>query len=684
MKKRNKVLALVFCFLFMFSTPLFALTALASNVEFSEFEGHISETKVMADLKNMKVENEAGVYESFESLGFPVKFNADGTYEETVQKGVDYMEMIAFYEYGFSKDKGIDDPNYGVYLYVYNPSGRALKEGGRHVANMALTMDASGKATKWGNVSLKLISASEQNMFLKFKIDANANNFPMSIVQNKGLNWRAYSIAGIDLEHGNGSKDYKVGSSVVCTGYREDGTFQSIKGDNLVVDLQCYSTWYRVTTSVNGANKYANLDSVYFSIPARLEEQYGQLTSIEAEWYEYKTNPVLYVKNKNDYKDIYNWFETGNYGKYILSGNHTGDSWRFSEFGSSFECFAECFYTPEIDGDSGLKPIYDAYGNVIDGEQILANLPYVSEDVVDRLGLNAGGVLGDYYDKLDLYTENGLYKGLFTSADEGRTTGYNHMFVNKDDLLTLEPFDGGFFSKFFQYGFDWPKEFGDEESFKAIESLANFNKTMDAASYGINDGDAEKIVNFVDRAEKQDRIPYIYRFAVTDYEFGDVAVLYHSPYGGTIMKSWNGCDVGNEKLFYSRQTVFFNFDILSLGFSKKEGEAVIETRIPVVNDKQDITSDPTTGTETENILVEGVKDVISGTVSVIGVTAKFALGAVKDVTGGVFDVLFGDFADIVKIIFFVIVGIVVLLVVIRFIKFLRDLWGDRKNKTSKK
>ena len=170
-----------------------------------------------------------------------------------------------------------------------------------------------------------------KNLFYKFKItdkEIDGKTFAQRVNSNE----RRYDISGIELlTYGHTSaKEYKVGGTYIFTGYASgygpeagaDSTLTSVVRELETVSLDVRSTDYRTQSSQTGKDHQNQLSSVYFSVDNEILEKYGRLQKVKAEWYEYKTEPIITVSDKNIYDAL-----SGYVGRNI--GEHT-DNLRYS------------------------------------------------------------------------------------------------------------------------------------------------------------------------------------------------------------------------------------------------------------------------------------------------------------------------------------------------------------------
>lgn len=251
---------------------------------------------------------------------------SDVNLDELLQADLTQVKCIRFMEYGFTT---AGDDAYGLYIYLYNPLGLELSgRDGAHVANMAIAYDAEGEPSEYANVTLRLVDTSELlgKTFHKMRVvgdelDELYANAHAGQAKNKK---RRYDVAGVQLwQKGwasadldaslstvnadmgaikSGVKDYTVGMTYTFTGFAkgygpgatQSSTLKCSYTELATIQLNLQHTNYRAGA---GAKSWYQdeVNSVYFSVPEEVFQAYGDLTAIEAEWYEYVTQPIFVV-----------------------------------------------------------------------------------------------------------------------------------------------------------------------------------------------------------------------------------------------------------------------------------------------------------------------------------------------------------------------------------------------------
>lgn len=144
-KIANIGIVLVFVLLVMtFSTPAVAYAADEESVPAYVFD----KTDVMQDLNSS---------EGFDASEYPARANG-------------ILQIHTFLEYGYSYTE--QSKNYSLYIYIYNPQQKELsRSSASNRVNIAVDFDDESNATSYYRLSLIFCSASDDNLFYKYRID---------------------------------------------------------------------------------------------------------------------------------------------------------------------------------------------------------------------------------------------------------------------------------------------------------------------------------------------------------------------------------------------------------------------------------------------------------------------------------------------------------------------------------
>ena len=549
-------------------------------------ELNYDKTNVMDDLTSSTVNGQP----------FDVK---DYPYDEDSQ-----AQIVNFVEYCYSY-KGNMQGNYGLYVYVYNPQGLNISTNSKsNKIQMAVSYDSEGKPNNYAKFDLQFLSKSEdsnyKNLFYKFKV-ADREISGTTFKDRVNSNERRYDVSGIELmEYGKvNAVEYNCGGSYIFTGYAEGygpdptakSTLTSTVRELETISLDVRGTNYRTESSSAGKDHQNQLESVYFSVDNDILERYGKLQKVKAEWYEYKTAPIVTISDKGIYDTLNSYV-----GKNI--GEHT-DSLRYS-----------LGYGRNVISSPGSTVItydwsynVDCYSNV--GLSTFVVDSYDICEMLSYLFYTGGTSVSDYtipsdtlkqwiygYDKSNakgyLPVKDGqISADLFLdTVDQNRTRGYNCVEIDaseKYDLLSYTA-NHGFWDKVCDYGFfatlfgKVPTDenvFGIEPIYAVTDTDMSYDDEGIAKTLLISESDVDEFKEYYDNAKKQDKTTFLFRFAVTDYFAGNVDIEDGQSENGLLIK---------DTAYMAQETVFLDFDIIQLTFNRDGVYHVI----PVVSSPVDV------------------------------------------------------------------------------------------------
>lgn len=545
------------------------------------------------------------------------------------------LSIISFIEYCYTFRANARD-NYGLYVYVYNPGGLKLGEDQRNKLQLSVEQDASGKGVNYQKYLLTLCNRSEgdyYNLFLKYKV-LNAENL-LPKLQNAE---RVYNVSGIELVSSGDTSatEYGIGGTYKFTGYSKgcgpdvaaESTLDCTVEQLETVRLNVNHTFYRSQTSELGAGHQNQLNTVYFTVPQRLLDEYGRLQRIKAEWYEYKTKEIVVTSNEAFYAAAAPWigkpvsekFGTSNDGRIIYNPkvkygvgvflspndiyNHTimdfaRWGWNFYNCGGEYLKMTNyLYYLLRVTEENP-----DPYANKVDYGTITSNelydyiLNYDASFNNGTLNVKNGTISADLF-------ENDIDESRKVNNENGIIqNGYSFYDFDADvDTLTLTSWKDGnpsFWEKWANWGL-WGIFSGgpDEES----RTAAPIKILTDSDLDGLDSKIAERLMiqerevdnvrllhdNGKNAAEKE--VVVLFRFATSDYYAENATINDHTR---TVLGEPTTID---GQAYVAQQSVFLDFDIIQLTF-KKAGNYTV---IPVVSSPIDIISDitpPTQGIE---------------------------------------------------------------------------------------
>ena len=541
------------------------------------------------------------------------------------------LQFFSFVEYGYSYYANYEK-NYALYLYLYNPQQLNFQTYlDSNVVRMGVsyaTKDDNIVVSEYEDFNIVCVSRTTgdySNLFYKFKVlDPNKKILSMAQAYEKENGCRRYDIAGVYLktDKSDVTLDKNIGRTYKCSGYMatygKDASNPSTFVCNVekleTLDLKVYQTSYLTGVSSAGAYHHNNVSSVYFAIPQRVLDKYGSLWEIYAQWYECKTAPILvtsnvdfYYKalNNNHYETVDN-SEGGTsllYDKsvdYLLwYGRHSD-----SVAGSSNILHYDWAYNLRpfsmTSGDMFIQRFANSYSNVL---PFVFYSPSYTEsgafNVINKQTV-AGDVkssqIRDYIQNykssnyVDWHTSRNLASELFVNAidsaraEKGIKVGLNKVRTNLGNTFDLKSWNseyGSWWDKLTQYGWSYPKnEVLDEQhtNVKPFEEITKdaLNSVTLASDLLINENDVDSFKTFCNSSYDNDSaVPYLFRFAVSDYM------------SRPITRNPGRLDVDQDVVdsYIAQETVFFDFNIITMTFKGKEDYytlAVMHTPVDVI------------------------------------------------------------------------------------------------------
>lgn len=578
-------------------------------------------TNALDDLQSSTIDGEP-----FDITDYPK--NAQGT-----------VQVITFVEYCYSQyENGFG--NYALYVYVYNPAllefATVSTQNKIQISTDFYYENEQGKVgdiKEYGKFSLKFCNASGgeyENLFLKFRIVDDEDiilNAEREHEEKTGN--RYYHISGIELfEIGNSATnahEYLVNKYYQFSGYAE-GYGDSEKfpftcdstGQAEAVELDVRHTFYRSETSSKGKGYQNQLDSVYFAVPKRLFDTYGELQRIKAEWYEYKTKDIIVTSNDEFASVARSWlgkqtntqFSVGgipeinkdigyslvqDYYNSSGMGYVQGATWGWNIYGNYVSPRAKAlYYLFQVDNIEE----YDPYADIVSIGGVESNQLYEYIKNYDKsydggtLPIKDGTISADLFtDDIDNYRK--------VDSEYGKIQqGYSYYDFDADlDLQHLSSWqetDPDFWDNIRNWGL-WDTIFGDipEEESRIVAPIEiieedDLKGTSEEVSERllINSGDVQSLRDYYIEAvtvdpsisDDEEKVVVLFHFATTDY--------YSAPV--EIWELGTGFLGGDTKIsgqaYRAWESVFFDFDVIQLTFND-DGEYYV---IPAVSDPIDI------------------------------------------------------------------------------------------------
>ena len=553
-----------FLSVFLVILILFCSIPFSSSAVTIELYGDIDNTSVEADLRKMG--------HKFQDYPKDVTVN--------------YCRFVDFLEYSYEYD-GTSE-NYGLYVYLYNPSGKKID-----TSSAIIKMQGLGESNSLedgsGLSDLNLIycdhstSSGYEYVFYKFKVGGVTNQ----IYPKVSRDMRHYHIESVSFAYAGSSEKrvFEIGGRYSFIGYMpycnksqtSNNTLQQFVTDKTAVDIELHPVTWKTETSEKGAGYNYCMYSVYFAVPNDIIKTYGNvnnditkgLKEIRGSFEEYKVNGVI-----TPYTDAYNTL-------YRYMNRSVGEQ-----------------------GDSDI-PFYFSTGLYIDrekkvygGEKLYNYIPPTSLgrkyklETPEALVKNYCSVFctnGETFSKFSsqevqehlnsIWNDKGfMHMG---SVESGRTLGYQDYTVTAGEDLAKQI--KTYASTNSWWDALWKGEFNlyiPEERYDGAESIqvVNYSDVVNNAAdvskkLFIEEEDVDSLKKFVKESNSENKTVYIMRFAVRDYYCVPTLL-------GIADETYRDFDN-----YYYEMTIFKNLDIFTFEFEDKYQKSTI---IPVIAESADV------------------------------------------------------------------------------------------------
>lgn len=600
------------------------------------------------------------------------------------------LQFFSFVEYGYSYYANYEK-NYALYLYLYNPQQLNFQTYlDSNVVRMGVsyaTKDDNIVVSEYEDFNIVCVSRTTgdySNLFYKFKVlDPNKKILSMAQAYEKENGCRRYDIAGVYLktDKSDVTLDKNIGRTYKCSGYmatygkdaNNPSTFVCNVEKLETLDLKVYQTSYLTGVSSAGAYHHNNVSSVYFAIPQRVLDKYGSLWEIYAQWYECKTAPIFVTSNSNLYngmKDLTHYSLSENKNKprfddsvpyyfyYGMDSNEglgqvhsrTTYDWAYNLYSYEEDYSSSSTHVTVSNSALNLPYVFYSPSYTVNGAFNVINKQTVAGDVTSSQ-------IRDYIQNykssnyVDWHTSRNLASELFVNtvdsarADKGIKVGLNKVRTNLGDTFDLKSWNseyGSWWDKLTQYGWSYPKnEVLDEQhtNVKPFEEVINtaLNSVTLSSDLLINENDVDSFKTFCNSSYANDEVPYLFRFAVSDYCSRPLG------YGDSQNKVYK--TEKESDTYLAQETVFFDFNIITMTFKGKEDYytlAVMHTPVDVISGVEAPDPEYTPGEHLVN--------------SFLGAIEKF-WNWLKD----------SDFLKALKILGLIIAGAIILMIVIKVV-----------------
>lgn len=535
-----------------------------------------------------------------------------------------HPEIFTVVEFCYSYDMTNND-NYGLYIYFYNPQKLNIdtaSSANKVSLGVKYSTDKNGylKVDDYEKFDLKFCSKSTgkyKDLFYKFKILDHKSADGKYLKERVERESRRYDFCEVELVT-VGDKNataYGIGGTYTFEGFAkgfgenetDESTLTCKRNDieTITLDLAGITdgvdkrTYWRSKSSSLGKNHQNQINSVFFAIDTDILEKYGySLQKIKAEWWEYKTAPVVVADSETyalleKYKGEYDYNVVKDFSHMLCTvpykferGSYKTDrfftyGWNvpMSEKGGIYTNYSNC----DLFG-LGLPLLFDSNGKDVDKYTISAKeleeyiTNYNSSEEYGRLQFNNHDFSADLF--MNRSSDGIAVTKAKYIADDGRTAGYNCRefdVTNPDDLWQINSYNSNhnWLNKLLDYGFGKITTNDDYTDILPIQMIddSDLNVSDIADHLLINEKDVERFKKFYKDSTadknhdgKRDKEVFIFRYAQTDYYAEDLCYLPKTAFNADAYYTFGEAEVRQE-------TVFFDFDVMTMAFNKK-GELI--------------------------------------------------------------------------------------------------------------
>ena len=516
-------------------------------------------------------------------------------------------QIYTFLEYGYD---GTDNSKFGLYLYIYNPQQKDFsRSSASNKANVAVAFDEKDNASSYQRVNLIFCSATSDKLFYKFRIDDSDGKL-LALAEQYAITHagaRRYDVATVELfAYGNTTATTtSIGKSYECAGYMKG--FGADKASNThtvkaysidVLDIELNHTFFRPEGNSSAQSDYTvkdQLDSVYFSFPNELIEQYGGIWKIEASYYSAMTSPILVTSTKEVYDTVLKYV-----GKELTSNPE--------KYQGKVDCklnkdIAYSLYDPSY-SDTFLDKIilrkeptltWNLYaaGRVPTEQQIVYYLFYTGYETPDGsvpyakdFTLSGERLLEYIYNynksyrfgKSELVNDKGeqlsmdMFQGFMPTGEESEIFGKSYKVYENGKVhyvpISMTAADGYTLESYKRTptAFDWftlykgkynYEKFSDIQAIVPIDTKdSSLSKSDFCKKYYVCDNDYEKIIDKVKAGEGKETV-YLFRFAQSEYSSRGVITR-------------GNMDLGQDYAYIAQQNVYLNMNVASITCRKND------------------------------------------------------------------------------------------------------------------
>ena len=578
----NKLFVKILAIILMLCVVICAMQSTFLNLVYAEGLSY-DDTNVLDDLKSSTINGEP-----FNIKDYPYNENAN-------------LQLINVVEYCYSYKANMQ-ANYGIYLYIYNPQGLNIID--KSLSNKVQIQVKD----HYEKLNLIFCNKSEvaqyKGLFYKYKVDG-ANKF----LEQLNSNEREYKISGIELfiNGDKNAREFKVGGIYKFSGYSKGYGPDSQSESSLVcvseeletLELIVHHSTFRTSVSSKGANHYNQVSTAYFSVPDYIFKRYGNLQKIRAEWFEYLLKEALITSNNDVYEGFKEYttktiekedesVKARLYTKHTHIDNSTsyqintldGYEWAYN-IKDGVDSGIGYIYQVEVENRAKIIP----YVFKADTSNLDSVFSFLNKNAMEDISSNEVLSYMMAYKNADYgYIQvNGrtLSSALFEDyVDEGRKRGFNDVTIDLGDTFNLLSYDSNhsWWDKLLDYGIKSVETGGDYYNVAPIYEIKSGDFTGSTENVCnnllINKEDLSELKTYYLEESAKGNHVILFRFANTDY------------YSETVNGAVKGVSFSKDssEAYIAQETVFLDFDIIELTFSKDGDEYII----PVVSSPIDV------------------------------------------------------------------------------------------------
>lgn len=518
-------------------------------------------------------------------------------------------EVLLFSEYGYSTQQAFGGA-FALYVYIY--TGERIIDVESATGSYYAKIQIGAGGLGYNRYGLLLIDRSENGLFLKMRVNLSESQRE-EILGALFSGERVYRIGEIELLE---KSNYNASAFDVAQTYRFSGFMQGLdasstvkstlastaEGLQEVIKLDITQTCYRPEGDFYNGEQ-SQLNSCFFKVPERYFADHGELIKIKCEWQEYATKPFLVLENDYLYNALDSLYgravenfpstayfmitatlsdDGGSWANhrgtvYTASNYHLKESYTWQE-GLTFRSF-NCG-SP----DTVLK---EQFAGVFPANGAYEKRTVSSQEVQNKLLEYSRKLGGPYY--------TGKYsQDLFQPyVETNHTRGYNQKTIDRSDLR--EVFWNTTTKSWWQHVFGGQSVTTQYDTMNAIVEVTGDDIAGSASAVAkrlyVGEGDVSALKSAYDEAqggEEPGRIVLL-RFATSTYHSFPVTSDYcaydaDDPDWRLVKSCYNQWHDGDYTGYMAEETVFLDFDIISLFFQRGE----ITTEIAAISAPQDV------------------------------------------------------------------------------------------------